>query len=113
MEYDGNAPPEGYLKSLQFVFSDDKMVFTSTPPNGPTNKSEFSYKLDPTTKPKSLDVSPVDGPDKGKFGAAIYDLDGDTLKLCLPRGATKERPTEFRSPQGSQHGYFVLKRIKP
>jgi uncharacterized protein (TIGR03067 family) len=38
---------------------------------------------------------------KGQVVVGIYELDGDTLRVCLPEpGTGKERPTEFSGKQG-------------
>ncbi len=110
MELGGNPAPEDATKEVRFEFTADKMILSGM--RGP-EKREYTYKLDPTTKPKAIDTSPLDGPFKGKTGPAIYELDGDTLKLCIPNKETKDRPSEFKSPKGSQLGLFVLKRVKP
>ncbi len=59
------------------------------------------YQLDPNKKPKEIDI-------KGKSPAqGIYELDGDTLKLCLSSSGT--RPMAFDSNQGI---LGILKRVK-
>jgi hypothetical protein len=41
----------------------------------------------------------------------IYEIDGDTLKVCFdPQG--KVRPTEFKSAPGSENFVNVHKRVK-
>ena len=68
------------------------------------------YKLDADKKPKTIDLVPGDGPEKGKTVKGLYELDGDTLRICLATQATMPRPTEFASSKGVQ--ILVLKRIK-
>jgi uncharacterized protein (TIGR03067 family) len=61
--------------------------------------------------PKAIDVTMTEGPNKGKVMLGIYEIDGDTLKACFdPQG--KKRPTEFKSPPGSQNFVNVHKRVK-
>jgi uncharacterized protein (TIGR03067 family) len=70
-----------------------------------------TLKLDPTKKPKTIDVTFTDGKDKGKTSLGIYELEGDNFKVCVdPEGKT--RPMEFAVKAGS--GYFleILKREK-
>lgn len=60
------------------------------------------YSLDPTTNPKQLDH-----PDSaGRAMPGIYELDGDTIKLCTGFG---QRPTEFKD--GNNIHLFTLKRV--
>jgi uncharacterized protein (TIGR03067 family) len=70
-----------------------------------------TFKVDPSKKPKTIDVTFTDGPDKGKTLLGIYELEGDTYKVCVdPEG--KNRPTEFKIKPGSGHVLQVLKREK-
>jgi uncharacterized protein (TIGR03067 family) len=105
----GMPVPAGERKGITFVFSGDKMTLAGP---GGIGKREFKFKLDPTKKPRAIDTVPQDGPFKGKSGPAIYELKGDTLKLCIPNQATNERPKEFESTKGANLGLFVLKRAK-
>ena len=43
--------------------------------------------------------------------AGIYELDGDTLKVCYAHGK-KERPKEFKTAPGSGLALVIYKRIK-
>ena len=54
----------------------------------------------------------TEGPGKGKTMLGIYELTGDTYKVCfaLPGG---ERPKEFASKPGSKTMLIVMKREKP
>ena len=105
----GQTIPEEQSKEMRLAFTEDKMTLTGS--NG-QNKREYTYSLDPAAMPRAIDTSPLDGPFKGKKGPAIYELDGDSLKLCIPNKETKDRPTEFKSPKGSNLGLFVLRRVK-
>jgi uncharacterized protein (TIGR03067 family) len=70
-----------------------------------------TFKVDVTKKPKTLDVTFTDGPEKGKTMQGIYELDGDTYKACFDL-AGKERPTKFESKKGTMVVVEVLKREK-
>jgi uncharacterized protein (TIGR03067 family) len=69
------------------------------------------YVLDPTQKPRTMDFVPRNGPEneRGRVHRAIYKLDGDTLTVCV-NGPDLERPTEFKSAEGTQIMLFTLKR---
>src|SRR2546423_345443 len=63
------------------------------------NKDEkASYKIDPSQKPKAIDITP-DGDPKSLHG--IYTLEGDKLTICLSREPGQKRPTEFSAKEGS------------
>jgi uncharacterized protein (TIGR03067 family) len=98
------------IKSTKWVVTADKITF-AMPGQEDQNAS---YKLDPTKKPKEIDLTPLDGPanEKGKTGRAIYSLDGDVLKICMPGSlATGERPTELATKEGGKTSLFIFKRV--
>lgn len=69
-----------------------------------------TQKLDPSKSPKTLDAKVTDVPNKGAVILGIYEISGDTLKVCFdPEG--KKRPTEFKGVSGSQT-LVVHKRVK-
>lgn len=67
------------------------------------------FKLDPSTKPPSIDVTPKKDRDEKALG--IYEIKGDTLRICFSMD-NKARPTEFAAPEGSRLTYVILKRVK-
>jgi len=72
---------------------------------------EGTHKLNPAKKPKTIDATRKAGPEKGQTILGIYELDGDTYKVCFaPPG--KDRPTAFESKPGSGHRLIVMKRSK-
>jgi uncharacterized protein (TIGR03067 family) len=98
----GKDVPEDLFKDIKFVFTGDKLTM-----QGKGKNMEWTLTLDPTKKPKEMDVKFEDG----KIGNGIYDLDGDTLKIA--HGEIGEpRPTEFVSEEGSNVTVMVLKRDK-
>ena len=71
-----------------------------------------TVKLDPAAKCKTMDITGTDGPNKGKTFLTIYELNGDTLKVCYDLSA-KSRPTEFESKPKTQLFLVTYKREKP
>jgi uncharacterized protein (TIGR03067 family) len=67
--------------------------------------------IDPTKKPKAVDLTVTEGKDKGKMALGIYEFRDDTRKVCVAAPG-KERPTEFAAPAGSDHILAVLRRVK-
>ena len=70
---------------------------------------EGSMKVDATAK--SIDLIPGDGKYKGKTLLGIYELDGDTLKICFAEPG-KERPKTFVSKADSGIVLAVHKKEK-
>jgi uncharacterized protein (TIGR03067 family) len=71
-----------------------------------------TVKLDPTKTPKAMDVTGTEGPNKGKTFLAIYELKGDTLRICYDLGG-KARPAAFESPEKAPLFLVTYKRSKP
>ena len=71
-------------------------------------RASIRYKLDPTKTPKWIDLVN----EQDEMAPGIYELDGDTLKICFPESG-KERATKFESKKNSPNDRFmVLKRAK-
>ncbi len=71
-----------------------------------------TMKLDPSKNPKAVDITYTDGPDKGKTFKGIYQIDGDTSKFCRAGAPDQERPTEFKTKEGSGGFIVMYKRLK-
>jgi RNA polymerase sigma factor (sigma-70 family) len=84
---------------MRFAFAADKMMLLRPGFQGPP----LSYVLDPAREPKTIDVTV----DVGAVWRGIYELKGDSLKLCLNHNpAGGGRPTTFRTRPAAQ-GVFV------
>lgn len=72
---------------------------------------EATGKVDPTKKPKTVDVTYTAGPNKGKVILGIYENEGDTHRVCIAQSGGA-RPTEFTAKAGSGQTLVVYKREK-
>jgi uncharacterized protein (TIGR03067 family) len=106
-ELGGKTFPEEALKAMKLVVKDDKYTVT-------VGKAvdEGTVKLNAAAKPKEMDVTGTDGPNKGKTFRAIYERDGDTLRVCYDLSG-KGRPTEFKTGEGTALFLVTYKREKP
>jgi uncharacterized protein (TIGR03067 family) len=60
-----------------------------------------TYKIDPSTNPKSVTLTGTEGPHQGKTFTGIYDLDGDTLKICYDLTG-QQTPKDFKTEPGTK-----------
>jgi uncharacterized protein (TIGR03067 family) len=106
----GEKVPDEQLKELrmQLVFAGDKY----TERIGGKVNEEGSIKIDTAKKPATIDLNIRTGNDKGKLQLGIFEVMGDTLKICLALPGDEKRPTAFASPEGSTDANVVFKRSK-
>jgi uncharacterized protein (TIGR03067 family) len=104
-EFEGQSAKDAYRPGTVIVIEGDELYFT----DGFTKSPKAKFKLDTSTKPKSIDVGVGKGEKKAAKG--IYSLDKDTLKLCLSLDG--DRPKEFKTKAGDKANLFVLKCQKP
>ncbi len=107
VEHDGQSMPKAQLQDGRLTLKGDQFTYTQG-----ANTLHGTFKVDPAKKPKTIDITFTDGPDKGKILQGIYELKGDTYKACLGM-KEKDRPKEFRSQTGSGHVLEVLQRVQP
>ena len=106
-ELAGNKFPDEVRKTIKLVVKDDKYTVTVG-----KQVDQGTVKLNQAAKPKEIDITGTDGPNKGKAILAIYERDGDTLRVCYDLSG-KSRPTEFKTGEGTQLFLVTYKRKKP
>src|SRR5258707_408984 len=76
-ELGGEKFPDEVRKTIKLVVKDDKYTVT-------VGKAvdQGTVKLNASAKPKEMDITGTEGPNKGKTYLAIYERDGDTLRIC-------------------------------
>jgi uncharacterized protein (TIGR03067 family) len=101
--YDGK--PKEASKQTAFVFAGNRLTIKES-----DRSEEAVIKVNPDPKPSTIDFLSSEG--KEETARGIYQLDGDTLKLCwsLPG---KDRPTAFESRPDNGQTLVILKRAKP
>jgi uncharacterized protein (TIGR03067 family) len=90
LEVDGKLVPEEKLKSSTLTIKGDKYIIKVG-----EMTHETTIKIDPGKKPKEIDMTFLDGPNKDKTLKGIYEIDGDTFKMCRGLTADKDRPSDF------------------
>ncbi len=69
-----------------------------------------TFKLNPSAKPKEIDLVPED--DTNKTWRGIYEVKKDTLKICLDPSGDSQRPTKFEAPEGGSNVLIILEKAK-
>jgi uncharacterized protein (TIGR03067 family) len=95
-ELAGQPTAEEDLKIISLKLDQGKYeVFVGETPDRGT------YAIDSTTQPKSVSITGTAGPNQGRTFPAIYEIKGDTLRVCYDLSGFK-RPTEFKSLPGTK-----------
>jgi uncharacterized protein (TIGR03067 family) len=106
--YDGQPAPEAMVRSIKRIVTDDHVVWERDGKRFAGTKME----LDPAREPKSVDLIPDGGPNRGEHILAIYKFEGDSLTICTARPG-QPRPKEFKADKGSGCTLQTFKRERP
>lgn len=102
LEVEGQKMSDAMLVNARIVVKGNRF---STTGMGAVYKG--ALELDATTSPRQLNMKFDAGPEKGNTNPCIYELDGDTWRICLATRGTV-RPSSFASTPGSG---FALKTL--
>ncbi|HEV3143776.1 MAG TPA: TIGR03067 domain-containing protein [Gemmataceae bacterium] len=103
----GQALPAEQLSALKLTIGDGK--YKAEVNNEGTDSG--TYTIDSTKKPGRLEITSTDGANKGKKMLAIWELSGDTMKVCYDLEG-KDYPTEFKSTKENKYLLAVYKKQK-
>jgi uncharacterized protein (TIGR03067 family) len=104
---EGKEVPGDALEDVRLNLEGDRFEMAST-----SVTYRGTFVVDPTATPKTIDVTFSEGPEKGKVSKGIYELDGDTYKVCVGL-AGRDRPKTFTCEPGSGSAVQILKRVNP
>lgn len=104
----GGVPyPDEVRNVIKLVVKDDTYTVTVG-----EQVDHGTVKLNPEAQPKQMDITGTEGPNQGKTIPAIYEQDGDTLRVCYDLSG-QSRPTEFKTDKGTQLFLVTYQREKP
>jgi uncharacterized protein (TIGR03067 family) len=88
--------PDTVLKTISMKLHDGKydVLVAGKPDRG-------TYSLEPSSHPKRMTIVGTEGPNQGRRFLAIYEISGETLRMCYDLSG-KEHPAEFKSLPGTQ-----------
>ncbi len=100
-------------KAKDHTLTFDKDTFTLK--KGDELRVKGTFKIDPTKKPKTIDMTITEArrdEDKGKEVHGIYDVTKDELKWCTAEPGDKGRPKEFATKEGTPEMLITFKKEK-
>jgi len=118
----GQRVPNEKIKGARFICRKEKLHCIG--PDG-KKEDEFSVRLGSQQVPLAIDLvqmpqcaltneqtTPLIRELQEETTAAIYELKGDTLRICLPRRGAWQRPTSFKAEKGSHQTLITLEQVK-
>jgi len=107
MKVAGQEAPADQLSAIKLTVGDGKYKVEINKEGA----EEGTYTVDSTKTPARMAITAGDGPNKGKKLLAIFELSGDTMKVCYDTDG-KEYPKEFKSTTENKYLLIVYKKQK-
>lgn len=101
-EIGGQKLPDESIKGTRLILTEGRYEYQN---------DRGEYKLYPAAEIKAMDIVGREGPNKGKIFLAIYELEGDKLKICYDLTG-KTRPTKFKTEAGTRQFLATYQREK-
>jgi len=117
---DGKKEPDEVLKYIKWTFKGNTLFTTKAltvtedgkrTVKGQGGTVEETFTIDPSKKPKEM-AGVTKKPFEGIETRSIYELDGDSLKVCANKDANAAVPKEFSAPPNSGRVLIILRRMK-
>lgn len=107
MEFAGQPFPEEARRGIVLEIAGESYTVTVG-----KEVDKGTVKVDAAATPAAIDIVGVIGPNKGKKILGIVEVAKDTLRVCYDFSG-KDRPTEFKTAEGTQHFLVTYERKQP
>ena len=105
--FDGQSVPENIVRSIRRIVTDDHVVWER-------NGKRFAgtkFVFDSTKEPKTIDVIPDGGRNRGEHILGIYKLERESISICMAAPG-QPRPKKFKAEKGNGCTLQVFAREK-
>ena len=107
LEVNGETVAEKKLAGTTMTIRGDKYIVKVK-----DTTHETRLEIDPTKDPKAIDMYFPNGTELPKLSKGIYELDGDSLKVCRHQMPGEDRPTQIGSSPNTNLFVVTWKRKK-
>jgi uncharacterized protein (TIGR03067 family) len=90
--------PEGVFRDLRYIFNADGSWRLEGGPGFP-KAARGTFELNSQALPRTIELTPSDGPYQGKKFQGIYQLEGDELKACFAFPGKPRPKTYLTQPE--------------
>ncbi len=108
LEQDGEPAGDASLLKM-VIIKDERFAFRYYfPRTKEYGDLVYRFQLDGSIAPKRIETR---SSEDGSVQVGIYELEGDTLKVCWNRADIRNPPADFTCLKGSNRRLLVLKRV--
>jgi len=107
IERNGDKVDAEALKDAKIIFKGDQFTL-----RGAEGEMKGTITLDPSKKPPTITAKGTSSSGEEFTAYGIYELKGDTLKICYSTEGEDQRPKEFKTTAESSSTLAVYKRSK-
>lgn len=105
-ERDGQLRPKSFLEALRVRVEGEVMVMEIG-----KRQQKLRISLDPSVRPRTIDLVHLEGKEKGEKWQGIYALENGQWRICVsPPGSP--RPDDFFTRPGTGREFLLLERKK-
>jgi RNA polymerase sigma-70 factor (ECF subfamily) len=108
-ESNGEKSDADDVTNLRMTFRGEEVLVHGA--DGAGRARRLRFKLHPGTSPRGIDLTSLDGPQKGQTSAWIYALEKGRLRLCGQSDKPGPRPTDFTTRDGDGKIALALERV--
>jgi uncharacterized protein (TIGR03067 family) len=108
LEVNGLEVPQKKLAGTTLVVRGDRYIVQVK-----NTTHQTTIQLDPSKNPKAIDMYFPDGPNLPRLSKGVYDLDGDTFRVCRHQMPGQDRPTQIGSWPNTNLFVVTWQRKKP
>jgi uncharacterized protein (TIGR03067 family) len=106
----GQLVPVPVLEAITLTIAGTNYEVIVVTEKGPSpDRGTLTFDL--AANPKGMTITGVEGPNAGKSFPAIYELDGDSLRICYDLSG-QQRPAEFKSAPATKLYLVTYQRVR-